>query len=82
MKTSDKKKVTLMIDTDVYHGLRKKAGVRGMGDYVSQLARPHVVLAKLEESYRALARDIENNSLSNEWKEVDGVVDAENVWRL
>jgi hypothetical protein len=82
MKTGEKKKVTLMIDADVYHGLRAKAGVRGMGDYVSELARPHVVLAKLEESYRALARDTENNSLGNEWKKVDSVIEAENVWRL
>ena len=82
MKTSDKKKVTLMIDTDVYHGLRQKAGVRGMGDFMSQIIRPHVVLASLEDSYRALALDEDNNQMSQKWEKVDPVIEAENIWRI
>ena len=82
MKISDKKKVTLMIDADVYHGLREKAGVRGMGDFMSQIIRPHVVLASLEQSYRELASDEESNKTSRKWEKIDPVIEAENIWRL
>ena len=82
MKTGDKKKVTLMIDSEVYHGLRQKAGLRGMGEYMSQLARPHVVLATLVDSYRDLALNEDNNKMSQKWEKVDPVIEAENIWRL
>jgi hypothetical protein len=82
MKIPEKRKVTLMLDTDVYLGLRQKVGSRGLGEYMSQLARPHVVTASLEESYRALAGDTKNTSIGNEWDTIDPVIAAENVWRL
>lgn len=82
MKMSDKKKVTLMIDTDVYHGLRAKAGGRGMGDFMSRIIRPHVVSALLEESYRDLALDENNNQMNQKWEKVDPVIEAKNIWRL
>jgi hypothetical protein len=82
MKTGEKRKITLMIDSDVYQGLREKVGGRGMGDYISQLARPHVVVSSLEESYLALSRDIKNNRQVNEWNSLDEAIGAENIWRL
>ncbi len=82
MKMPEKRKVTLMLDADVYLGLRQKVGSRGLGQYMSELARPHVVITSLEESYLALARDTKNTSIGNEWDTTDPVIAAENVWHL
>ncbi len=81
MKMPEKRKVTLMLDTDVYHGLKLKVGSRGMGDFMSRIIRPHVVLSSLEESYRELSRNGESNKISLEWEGSDGVIEAENIWR-
>lgn len=83
MKTAPKKKVTLMLDTQVYEGLRERVGARGIGAYLSDLARPHVSTADLEAGYRALAADEESERLAKEW--LDGTeepLNDENVWQF
>lgn len=81
--TNTKKKVTLMIDTKVYEGLRARVGARGVGAYLSQLARPYAKVEELEESYKALAASEDDEHLAKEW--LDGTedpIDDENVWQF
>ena len=81
MNTVTKQKVTLMLDTEVYDGLRKKVGVRGIGAYLSKLARPFAVQHDLRAGYKALAHDAVRQAEAAEW--IEGVQDGvagENVW--
>lgn len=80
-----KQKVTLMLDVEVYKGLVEKLGERGMGAYLSQLARPHVVTDndEIEAGYKAMAADKDYENEANEW--IEGTlceIDEENVWRF
>ena len=70
-----------MLESDVYQGLLSKCGARGMGAYVSALARPYVVESDLEAGYKAMAADIEYNKEAQEWLEgmCEPVV-GENNW--
>lgn len=81
MKTAPKKKVTIMLDNGIYEGLRERVGARGIGAFLSELARPHISTPDLEAGYKALAADEESQRLAKEW--LDGTEDAiadENVW--
>ena len=70
-----------MLDEQVYHALRAKVGGRGIGAYLSQLARPHVVSDQIEAGYSAMAKDKEYNKEANLWIEgVAGPIDGENKW--
>lgn len=86
MNTATKKqKVTLMLDVEVYKGLVEKLGERGMGAYLSKLARPHVVTNddEIETGYKAMAADKEYEAEANEW--IEGTlseIDEENVWQF
>lgn len=84
MKTIAKKqKVTLMLDVEVYKGLVAKLGGRGIGAYLSQLARPHVVEDEIEAGYKAMAADKAYEAEAKEW--IEGVItdsDDENVWKF
>ena len=83
MNTRAKKKITLMLDAEVYEGLQQKVGLRKVGDYLSRLARPYVVEADLAASYQALAADTERNQEAYAWEQsADAPMQAENVWRL
>ena len=81
MTTTTKKKVTLMLDTQVYEGLRAKVGGRGIGEYLSKLARPFVVPDDIEAGYKAMAADESRNKEAQEW--IEGIIEpieAENIW--
>lgn len=69
-----------MLDTDVHEGLRLKVGGRGIGQYLSQLARPHVISGSLVEQYKAQAADREAAVDAHVF--VDDVIKAPNVWQL
>ena len=78
-----KQKVTLMLDVEVYKGLVAKLGGRGMGAYLSQLARPHVVEDEIEAGYKAMAADKAYEAEAKEW--IEGVIgdsDDENIWKF
>lgn len=78
-----KKKVTLMLDEQVYNALRKKVGGRGIGAYLSQLARPLVVKDEIEAGYKAMAADEVYEAEAKEW--IEGTlceIDGENVWKF
>jgi hypothetical protein len=82
MNTATKKKITIMLDSQVYDGIRAKVGGRGIGAYLSQLARPHVVAGDIEAGYKAMATDKEYQREASEW--VEGVLEAgtsDSVWR-
>lgn len=61
------KKLTLMIDDEVYEGLRQVAGPRKISRFVEDLVRPHVVKHDLSEGYRAMAADGARESEALEW---------------
>ena len=83
MTTATKKKITLMLDAEVYEGIKAKVGARGIGDYLSKLARPNVVEEELEASYKAMAADEAYNREANEWIEgVSEPIEAENNWNF
>ncbi len=83
MNLPNKTKVTLMIDTAVYLGLQEKVGVRGLGEYLSQLARPYVVKSALAASYKEQAADKQNKEEAGWWEDSDGAeIKAENTWQL
>ncbi len=72
-----------MLDTQVYEGLRAKVGARGIGEYLSKLARPYVVSDDIEAGYKAMAADDKHNKEANEW--IEGTLytsDDENVWQF
>lgn len=79
--TTSKKKVTLMLDEQVYDALRAKVGGRGIGAYLSKLARPHIVKDEIEAGYMAMANDKEYNKEADQWIEgVRGSIKEENNW--
>jgi predicted CopG family antitoxin len=52
-----KKKLTITVDEEVYEGLHRVIGRRNISGFLERLARPHVVLAELDEAYAAMASD-------------------------
>ena len=44
-----RKKLTITIDEEVYEGLRRVVGPRHISGFIETLARPHVVMADLDE---------------------------------
>jgi hypothetical protein len=66
------RKLTITIDEDVYVGLRRVVGRGRISRFLNDLARPHVVVDKLEQGYRALADDEPQEREALEW--IEGVV--------
>jgi hypothetical protein len=74
MNTTAKKKLTIMLDSQVYDGIKNKVGSRGIGAYLSALARPHVLTDTLQEGYKAMALDKKYNDEASAW--IDGTLDS------
>lgn len=74
MSTTTKKKLTIMLDAQVYEGIKNKVGSRGVGAYLSSLARPHVLTDTLQEGYKAMSLDKKYSDEAREWME--GTLDA------
>ena len=66
------KKLTIMVEDEVYEGLHRVVGQRRIGRFLSDLARPHVTRLDLEAGYRAMAADEEREAEAHEW--VEGVI--------
>ncbi|MCX7126288.1 MAG: addiction module antitoxin [Gammaproteobacteria bacterium] len=66
------KKLTITIDEKVYFALYAVVGKRHISQFLENLARPHVLLAELEESYQAMANDVEREREADEWIDVIG----------
>ena len=83
MSTASKRKITLMLDAEVYEGLRKRVGSRGIGSYLSSLAKPYVVETTIEDGYKAMALDEARNKEAAEWDMgVTEEVDSDNDWQF
>lgn len=83
MNTIIKKKLTVMLDAEVYEALHEKIGERRIGTFLSNLARPHVVEHSLDASYKAMSLDVGRELDAKEWIESDSdVSDTENVWQF
>jgi len=63
------RKLTLMIDEEVYTGLREVVGPRRISRFIEDLVRPHVVRRDLYEGYRAMAANRVRESEALDWAE-------------
>ena len=66
------RKLTITIDEEVYEGLHRVVGRRGISRFLAELARPHVVSDDLEAGYRAMAADEKREREALEW--IEGIV--------
>lgn len=67
------KRLTITIDEDVYEGLFRVIGRGGVGHFLQELARPHVLEnAALDEGYRAMAADPQYEAEASEW--IEGLI--------
>ena len=63
------KKLTIMIDEEVYSGLYRVIGSRKIGRFVEELVRPYVIKKDRAEAYRRMAEDAERENEALEWSE-------------
>ena len=63
------KKLTIIIDEEVYSGLHKVIGPRKISRFVEDLVRPHVVKYDLEAAYREISKDADREREALEWAE-------------
>ncbi len=63
------KKLTIMVEDDVYEGLHRIIGPRRIGRFLNDLARPHVTRVDLDDAYRAMAADEEREAEAQDWAE-------------
>jgi len=63
------KKLTLMVDAEVYEGLHKIIGPRKISKFIEDLVRPHVVRPNLDAAYAKMARDRKRENDAIEWAE-------------
>ncbi len=61
------KRMTIMLDEDVYDGLYRLVGKRRISQFVSDVLRPHVSDQSLDDGYRAMAADGEREDEAREW---------------
>jgi hypothetical protein len=63
------KKLTIMVDDEVYAGLHQVVGRRRISRFLNDLARPHVTRQDWAEGYRAMAADENREREAGEWVE-------------
>jgi hypothetical protein len=63
------KKLTITVDADVYDGLHAVIGRRKISQFLSDLARPHVVGKDLRTGYAAMAADETRQREARDWAE-------------
>jgi predicted CopG family antitoxin len=71
------KKLTITIDEQVYEGLHRVVGRRRISHFIETLVRPHLLDAGLDEGYRLMAADEEQEAEAHDWIEatIGDVVD-------
>lgn len=65
------KKLTIMVSNEFYNGIRERVGPRGIGRFIENLARDHVVRKSLLDHYREASQDEEAEREAMEWVEAD-----------
>lgn len=63
------RKLTILVDDEVYQGLHAVVGPRRISRFLNDLARPHVTTSDLEADYREMAADEEREAQALEWAE-------------
>jgi hypothetical protein len=63
------KKLTILVDDEVYQGLHSVIGSRRISRFLNDLARPHVTRRDLDAEYAAMAGDEEREAAGLEWAE-------------
>ncbi|HLA82486.1 MAG TPA: addiction module antitoxin [Thermoleophilia bacterium] len=64
-----RRKLTITVAEDVYEGLHRVVGPRHISEFLESLARPHVVLADMDEAYALMASDEHREKEALEWSE-------------
>jgi len=64
-----RKKLTMIIDEEVYEGLHKTIGPRKISRFVQELVRPHVVRPHLDSTYAEMAKDRKREKEAIAWAE-------------
>ena len=67
---SQRRKLTITVDEQVYEGLHQVIGRRRISGFIEDLVRPHVVTANLEAAYLEMAQDEDREAEALEWAEV------------
>ena len=81
MNSVTKKKVTIMLDADVYESVKAKVGARKIGEYISRVVKPYTVQTSVAAGYNAMAADGVREQEAKEWVEDTGEVPIEaNDW--
>ena len=63
------RKLTITVSEEVYDGLHRTVGRRGISQFLEKLARPHVLSQNLETAYQDLAADQEREREALAWSE-------------
>ena len=63
------KKLTIIVDEEVYEGLHRTIGPRKISKFIQELVRPHVVGPELESVYADMARDKKREKEALDWAE-------------
>ncbi len=63
------RKLTITVSESVYEGLHRTIGRRRISQFIEKLARPHVVPADIEASYRDMAADQQREQEALDWSE-------------
>lgn len=65
-----RKKLTLMVDAEIYEGLRKTIGPRKISKFVEELVKPYVIQPNLEAAYSEMSRDKAREKEAANWAEL------------
>ncbi len=63
------KKLTIIIDAEVYDGLYRVAGRRRISRFIQDVIRPYLRCQDLEAAYRQMAQEEERETEALEWSE-------------
>ena len=63
------KKLTIMLDEEVYQGLYRVIGRRRISQFIESVLRPHVTNQGLLEAYQQMAADEAREAEALEWAE-------------
>lgn len=63
------RKLTITVEEDVYNGLHSRIGAGRISRFVNDLVRPFVLDAGLDESYAAMAADVDREREAEDWSE-------------
>jgi predicted CopG family antitoxin len=63
------KKLTIIIDSELYDGLYRVAGRRHISKFIEEIVRPYVRCRDLEAAYKSMSQDESRETEALEWAE-------------